>query len=82
MTSSAELLNTYEEAVLAGKYADTEYQSTLLTLQEAVDSAQEKLDTLKEEQEAVLAMQDGVVRADRDGVLAAVSYEAEDVLIR
>lgn len=80
MTSSAELLNTYEEAVLAGKYADTEYQSTLLTLQEAVDSAQEKLDTLKEEQEAVLAMQDGVVRADRDGVLAAVSYEAEDVL--
>lgn len=80
VTSSAELLNTYEEAVLAGKYADTEYQSTLLTLQEAVDSAQEKLDTLKEEQEAVLAMQDGVVRADRDGVLAAVSYEAEDVL--
>ena len=80
VTSEAELLNTYEEAVLAGKYADTEYQSTLLTLQEAVDSAQEKLDTLKEEQEAVLAMQDGVVRADRDGVLAAVSYEAEDVL--
>ena len=80
VTSSAELLKTYEEAVLAGKYADTEYQSTLLTLQEAVDSAQEKLDTLKEEQEAVLAMQDGVVRADRDGVLAAVSYEVEDVL--
>ena len=80
VTALAEAQNIYDEAVLAGKYAQTEYESALAELESAVESAQNALDSLKEEQEALLALEDGVVCADRAGTLASISYEAEDVL--
>ena len=40
------------------------------------------LDELKEQQSALLAIEDGVVCADRDGTLASVTYEAGDTLIK
>ncbi len=41
-----------------------------------MDEAQDTLDELKEQQSALLAIEDGVVCADRDGTLASVTYEA------
>lgn len=81
-TAQPALLQQYEEAVLEGKYADTEYEASLETLQSAVDEAQDTLDELKEQQSALLAIEDGVVCADRDGTLASVTYEAGDTLIK
>ena len=48
-TAQPALLQQYEEAVLEGKYADTEYEASLETLQSAVDEAQDTLDELKED---------------------------------
>ena len=76
-TAQPALLQQYEEAVL-----DTEYEASLETLQSAVDEAQDTLDELKEQQSALLAIEDGVVCADRDGTLASVTYEAGDTLIK
>ena len=47
-----------------------------------MDEAQDTLDELKEQQSALLAIEDGVVCADRDGTLASVTYEAGDTLIK
>lgn len=80
LTAQAEIQKEYEEAVLGGEYADAEYKATIDELEEAVETAQEKLEALLEEQEALSALEDGVIRADRAGTVAAVSYEAEDVL--
>ena len=69
----AELQNEYDTAVVEGKYAGSTYESTVSELESAVESAQDTLDTLKEEQTALLALENGVVTA-------AVPYEAEDTL--
>lgn len=81
VTAQAAIQNAYEEAVLAGKYAGTEYENTLAELAAVVETAEETLDELLEEQEALLALDDGVVCADRAGIVAAATYEEEDVLI-
>lgn len=80
-TAQTTIQKEYEEAVLAGKYAGTEYEATLAELADAVESAQMTLDELLEEQEALLAVEDGVICANRAGTLASMPYEAEDVLI-
>lgn len=77
-TQKAELQNEYDTAVVEGKYAGSTYESTVSELESAVESAQDTLDTLKEEQTALLALENGVVTADEDGTIAAVPYEAED----
>lgn len=74
------LQNEYDTAVVEGKYAGSTYESTVSELESAVESAQDTLDTLKEEQTALLALENGVVTADEDGTIAAVPYEAEDTL--
>lgn len=79
-TQKAELQNEYDTAVVEGKYAGSTYQSTVSELESAVESAQDTLDTLKEEQTALLALENGVVTADEDGTIASVPYEAEDIL--
>ncbi len=81
VTAQADIQNDYEEAVLSGKYAGTEYETTLAELVAAVEIAQETLDDLMEEQESLLALEDGVICADREGIVAVVTYEKEDVLI-
>lgn len=75
-----ELEQQYEEAVLEGKYANTTYETSLARLQSAVDEAEDTLEALEEEQSALLSLEDGIICADRAGTVAAVSYEAEDVL--
>lgn len=75
-----EIQKQYEEAVLEGKYANTTYEASLVTLQSAVEEAEDALEALKEEQEILLGLEDGVICADRAGTIAAVYYEAEDVL--
>ena len=79
-TQKAELQNEYDTAGVEGKYAGSTYELTVSELESAVESAQDTLDTLKEEQTALLALEDGVVTADEDGTIAAVPYEAEDTL--
>lgn len=79
-TQKAELQNEYDTAVVEGKYAGSTYESTVSELESAVESAQDTLDTLKGEQTALLALENGVVTADEDGTIAAVPYEAEDTL--
>lgn len=79
-TQKAELQNEYDTAVVEGKYAGSTYESTVSELESAVESAQDTLDTLKEEQTALLALENGAVTADEDGTIAAVPYEAEDTL--
>ena len=79
-TQKAELQNEYDTAVVEGKYAGSTYESTVSELESAVESAQDTLDTLKEEQTALLALENSVVTADEDGTIAAVPYEAEDTL--
>lgn len=80
ITAQAEIQKEYEEAVLEGAYAGTEYESTVAELAEKVETAQEVLEELLEGQEALLSLENGVICADRAGTVAAVIYEAEDVL--
>lgn len=80
VTAQAKIEKEYEEAVLNGEYAGTEYETTIIELKKNVESAQETLEELLEEQEALLTLEDGVICADRAGTVAAVNYEAEDVL--
>jgi multidrug resistance efflux pump len=79
-TQKAELKNEYDTAVVEGKYAGSTYEATVSELESAVESAQNTLDTLKEEQTALIALENGVVTADEDGTIAAVPYEAGDTL--
>ncbi len=75
-----ELEQQYEQAVLEGKYANTTYETSLAKLKSAVDEAEDALEALEAEQSELLGLEDGVICADRSGTVAAVFYEAEDVL--
>lgn len=72
--------NTYDTAVLQGEYAEADYDNTEATLKAEYDTAQKDLDQLKEEQAALLALEDGVVTAAYDGILSEVPYEAGNIL--
>lgn len=80
VTEKVTIQNTHDTAVVDGEYAQTTYDSTVASLQSAVDSAQKTLDTLTAEQTALNSLQDGVITASQAGTLASVGYEAEDVL--
>lgn len=80
VTKKVELKQEYENAVLEGQYAQETYQATVTELETSLSDAKETLEKLSEEQETVLAMEDGIVRAAQAGVLAAVNYDAEDIL--
>lgn len=79
-TKSLELQKEYDTAVLEGEYAQTTYNETVENLKAAVDNAKKTLTDLQEEQAALLALEDGVVCANQAGILASVSYDADDVL--
>ncbi len=79
-TKKLELQKEYETAVLEGEYAQTTYNETVEKLKAAEDSAEETLEELKEEQAALLALENGVVCANQSGTLASVTYDVEDVL--
>lgn len=81
VTAESSIQKEYEEAVLTGKYAGTEYESTLAELADAVETAETALVDLQEEQAALLALEDGKICADRAGTLASITYDAEDTMI-
>ncbi len=71
---------TYDSSVLAGKLAEITYEQEL---QEWEDTLAEALDTktaLEERKQTLEAMTDGIVTAAQSGTVAAVNYEADDVL--
>ena len=72
--------NAYETAVLQGEYAEVDYENTEFSLKAEYEAAQEELDRLKEEQTALLALENGVVTAAYDGILSQVPYEAGNKL--
>ena len=80
VTQKVEIEKEYNESVTEGQYADTTYDSTMNTLEETLQSNEDTLSTLEEEQAALLAMENGVVCASSDGTIAAVTYEADDTL--
>ena len=79
-TKRLEVQKQYETAVLEGEYAETNYDTTVETLQSSVETAQKTLEDLLEAQEALFALEDGVVLAEQAGTIAAVNYEAGDIL--
>lgn len=81
-TGKVDNQNTYDTAVLEGQYADITYEDTVSSLKDAYEEANKNLEDLKEEQSALLSLQDGVITAECDGTLSYVYYEAGDVLNR
>lgn len=79
-TKKLELQKTYETAILEGEYAQTTYNETIAKLESSVKNAEKALAELKEEQAALLALENGVVCANQSGTLASVTYGEEDVL--
>lgn len=75
-----DLQNEYDTAVLEGNYAEETYTATVSSLESAVETAKENLEDLQEAQQAVLNIENGVVCASQAGTIAAVTYEAEDIL--
>ena len=80
VTGKASLKNDYDSSVTKGTYAQSTYDSTINTLQDALDTAQTTLDNLKVEQTALHACADGVVSASKDGTIAKVNYQKGDTL--
>ncbi len=79
-TKKVELYNQYETDLLNGEYAQSTYNTTTTELNNALTSAQSKLEELQEQYDVLAAMTDGVVCANQAGTLASVSYEAGDIL--
>lgn len=79
-TRKLELQKTYETSLLEGEYAETTYNETVEKLKSAVEKAEDTLADLKEEQKALLSLENGVVCANQSGTLASVTYDAEDIL--
>lgn len=79
-TKRLELQKEYDTAVLEGEYAQTTYNETVEKLKSTVESAENTLEDLKEEQAALLALENGVVCANQSGTLASVTYDVEDIL--
>lgn len=80
VTKKAELENEYKQAVLAGDYADTQYQASLLELVSALEKAEQQLQELQEEQALFLAFAEGKVLAEYAGTIASVTYEEGDII--
>ena len=75
-----EIQHTYDSAVIAGKLAELTYQQELLDWEETLAEAKQNKADLETQRALLEAMTDGVISADRDGTVASISYEAEDLL--
>lgn len=75
-----EIQHTYDTAVIAGKLAELTYQQELADWEETLAEAKQNKADLETQKALLDAMTDGVITADRDGTVASVSYEAEDLL--
>ena len=75
-----EIQHTYDSAVIAGKLAELTYQQELADWEETLAEAKQNKADLETQKALLEAMTDGVISADRDGTVASISYEAEDLL--
>ena len=75
-----EIQYTYDSAVIAGKLAELTYQQELSDWEETLAEAKQNKADLETQKALLEAMTDGVISADRDGTVASISYEAEDLL--
>ena len=71
---------TYETSVLAGKLAEITYEQELEEWEESLAEAENTRAEMEEKKEALSQMTDGIITADTGGTVAAVNYEADDVL--
>lgn len=73
---------TYEEAQINEKNAQTTYQAKLESLKEELDDAEEEKTALEEKLEAFeeFVGEDGVLYAQGEGIVTESAYEAGDVL--
>lgn len=77
-----EARQTYETAGLDGSAAPDIYVWSLQSLERQIESAEQELDELKEKAADfnVFAGEDGIVRAESDGLVTQVYYEEGDTL--
>ena len=75
-----EIQHTYDSAVIAGKLAELTYQQEISDWEETLAEAKQNKADLETQKALLEAMTDGVISADRDGTVASISYEAEDLL--
>lgn len=77
-----EARQTYETAGLDGSAASDIYAWSLQSLERQIESAEQELDELKEKVADfnVFAGEDGIVRAESDGLVTQVYYEEGDTL--
>jgi multidrug resistance efflux pump len=71
---------TYDTTVLAGQLAEITFEQDSASLEESLQEVKDTLEELKEEQALLEACEDGILTAEQAGTLAAVNYEADDVL--
>ena len=71
---------TYETSVLAEKLAEITYEQELEEWEESLAEAENTRAEMEEKKEALSQMTDGIITADTGGTVAAVNYEADDVL--
>ena len=75
-----EIQHTYDSAVIAGKLAELTYQQEIADWEETLAEAKQNKADLETQKALLEAITDGVISADRDGTVASISYEAEDLL--
>ena len=75
-----EIQHTYDSAVIAGKLAELTYQQEIADWEETLAEAKQNKADLETQKALLEAMTDGVISAGRDGTVASISYEAEDLL--
>ena len=75
-----EIQHTYDSAVIAGKLAELTYQQEIADWEETLAEAKQNKADLETQKAFLEAITDGVISADRDGTVASISYEAEDLL--
>ncbi|NTV77595.1 MAG: HlyD family efflux transporter periplasmic adaptor subunit, partial [Clostridiales bacterium] len=77
-----EATQTYETTSLDGQLAKSEYEYTIGTLEESVNTAQTDLDEAAQQLADFEAfVGDGTIYAESDGLIMSMEYEADDYLI-
>lgn len=71
---------TCDTSVLAGKLAAITYEQEQQEWEETLTEAKDKVTELEEKKAVLESMPEGVLTAEKSGTVAAVNYEAEDVL--
>lgn len=71
---------TYDTAIISGKLAEFTYQQELQQWEEQLAEAGAEKEELESEKALLDSMTDGILTADRDGLVAEISCEEGDVI--